>query len=404
MPSAHAKLSPSSSERWISCPASIRLAETVQRDGDGDNIYAREGTIAHALGELEAGLAFGLITKEQYLTGLHAWHQEFDAQGYDPGTLKEMQDHIQDYVAFIAERVGRYPLSRVLLEQRLDTGVPKCWGTSDVVIVSPDHVEIIDLKYGTGVPVSAEGNSQLRLYGCGAMDTFGDILGDTEYITMTVFQPRLDSWSTETLKADELRRWRAEEVIPRAELALTDDAPFGPSQEACRWCPAAGVCIARVEAAVAEDFGMPFVDEPLEPDSPEVMSPEQIGQVLKRLPEIRAWCTAVEEAALEAAYSQGKHIPGWKVVMSGGQRVITDHPAAIHTLIDAGFKPEQVSNIKAKGIGELEKLLGKKRFPVVLEGLIGKTPGREALVPEDDKRQAISPATQAAVDFKEEPE
>jgi len=364
-----------------------------------DSVYAREGTIAHALGEIEASLHFKLITKRQYNTALRAWRKEFDAEKYDDGVLEEMQEHIKAYVALIEERLQREPHSRVLLEQRLDTGVPTSWGTSDVVIVSPTHVEIIDLKYGAGLAVSAWGNPQLRLYGLGALDTYGDVLGETQRVYMTVFQPRLESQSTEDLSPDELRAWRTDTVLPAAELALGPDAPFGPSESACRWCPAAGICATRTAVATQEDFGTPFTDEPLTPAAPEALTPEQLGMVLARIPEIKAWCAAVEAHALDAAYTKGQHIPGWKVVRSNGQRKITDPTAAIQTLIDNGFKAEQVAEFKIKGIGVLEKLLGKKEFPVVLDGLIGKTEGKESLVPESDNRQAITPAGQAAADF-----
>lgn len=401
MPGQHAKLSPSSAARWISCPASVRMIQEHAPRQDEDSVYAREGTIAHALGELEAGLQFKLINKRQYNRGLKAWKAEFDAQGYSVMVLEEMQEHVRGYVALIAERLARRPHSRVFLEQRLDTGVPTCWGTSDTVIVSPSHVEIIDLKYGAGVPVYAQGNPQLRLYGLGALDTYGDVLGDTDTVYTTIYQPRaMDEPSTEELPADELRAWRQEVVLPAAELTGSDAAPFGPSEKACRWCPVAGICRARVEQAVVQDFGEPWADETPIPVEPDVMTPEQLGQVLHRLPAIKAWCTAVEAHALETAYAQGKHIPGWKVVLSGGRRGITDDAAAIQTLIDAGFKAEQVANFKTKGIGELERLVGKKELPLVLGDLLSKSRGKESLVPEDDKRPAISPASQAADDFK----
>jgi RecB family exonuclease len=409
MPSEHAKLSPSDSERWISCPAAIRVDESLREQGllvDDESPYAREGTIAHALGEIEASHTFGLSTRKEYLAAKRAWTKEFEAEEYDPGTLEEMTGHVHAYVKLIAERLKRRPMSRVLLEQRMDTGVEKCWGTSDAVIVSPTHVEIIDFKYGAGVAVSAHRNSQLRLYGLGALDTFGDLLGETDLIVMTVHQPRAGSGepSSEELPPDELRAWREGVVAPAAFKALhTDNAPFGPGEKACRWCPAAGTCRARIEKATQTDFGDILAEEAPQPAKPETLTPQEIGKALHRVGEIKAWCAALEAAALEVAYGQGQQIPGWKVVLSGGQRSIKDHAAAIQTLIDEGYNAEQVANpVKAKGIGDLEKLLGKPRFAEVLGPFIEKSKGREALVPEDDKREAISPAGEAAKDFEEE--
>lgn len=411
MPSAHAKLSPSSSAMWISCPASIGMKERHASElDDEDSVYAREGTIAHALAELEAGLFFGLIGKREYNRGMKAWRAEFDAQDYDPGTLEEMQLHVRAFVDYIKEAKKRRPRSRVLLEQRMDSGIPTCWGTSDVVIVSPTHVEIIDLKYGQGYKVSAQGNSQLRIYALGALDTFSELLGEPDMVYASVFQPRVDNYDTEEITPEELRRWRDEDVMPRAELALSEDAPFGPSEAACRWCPVASICRVRVQAAVSEDFGDDFLDEPIpeEVPKPEVLTPEELAAALARAPFISAWLGALEKYALDYAYTQGQTIPGYKVVRSGGQRYITDHSAAIQTLIDKGFKASDVTNIKTKGIGDLEKLFaksstsvaeGKREFTEVLGKYLGKTTGKESLVPESDKRDPINPQGEAEKDF-----
>lgn len=390
MPSAHAKLGPSSSGRWLQCPASIGLSEKVPPKGSSP--FALEGTMAHELGEIKAGRFFELITEKEYLTKLHDWESEFRKEyGDDEPRRAEMEKHCEDYVVLIRERKAEHPGSFVMLEQRVDTGVPMCWGTSDVVIVSPDHVEIIDLKYGSGVPVSAEWNSQLMLYGVGSLDTFGDLLGEAKTVYMTIFQPRLDNISTFEMDATELRAWRDWRVKPAAEEALSENARFGPGTDACRWCPAAGICKPRMEWNLQQDFG----DE----DDYSVISPERLAEVLEKAPEFKSWLSAVENSALDRAYSGGEVIPGWKVVLSGGRRAIQDHSAAIQTLIDAGYPAEKVANFKAKGLGELEKLIGKKELPDLIGRHIEKSKGSPSLVPEKDKRQAISPGSDAADDF-----
>lgn len=287
----------------------------------------------------------------------------------------------------------------------MDSGVPGCWGTSDVVIVSPEHIEIVDLKYGAGVAVSAIGNKQLRLYGLGALDTYGDMVETTGLIVMTVFQPRVPyGTSSEEMHPDELRAWRDEVARPAAELANGEDAPFGPTEKGCRWCPVAAICRARVDASLAEAFGEAFLEEPIPEESPkpEVLTPEELGAALERVPFIKTWLADLEKYALEQAYGEGKTIPGWKVVMSGGRRAITDPAAAIQTLIDAGYNAEQVADFKAKPLGALEKLVGKKELPELLGTLLAKGPGKESLVPESDPRQAISRKGDAQAAFDAE--
>lgn len=386
MPSEHAKLSPSAAERWLSCPASIRQEEKVPPEPE--SVYAAEGTAAHTLAEIRARAHFGQDTPDDTEAKLRRWAEEVDGKDWD---LDEMELHVAAYVELVQQAVDREPDATVLFEQRMDTGVPRCWGTSDTVVVSPVHIEIIDFKYGKGVAVEAENNPQLRLYALGALDTFGDLLGSAEYLRITVHQPRLEHTLTETITPDELRDWRTK-IIPIAELALTDDAYFGPSDEACRWCPVSGRCRAQLEAVFAEDF---------EAD-PDLLTPEEMGERLGKVKMIKDWLIAFEEAALDTAYSQGESIPGYKVVMSGGRRTFTNVEAALEALEAAGYAFDEVGKRQLVGFGKLEQLLGDD-FDTLLSGFITKSAGKPSLVKEADRRKSITPNTEAQREFGETP-
>lgn len=342
--------------------------------------FALEGTIAHELGEIEAGHALGKTTKRQRTTKVKRWRDKYKVE---PETEAEMAEHVSEYVALILEARERYPNSHVMLEQRVATGIPSSWGTSDVVIVSPEHVEIIDLKYGKGIAVEAAGNEQLRLYAVGALDMFGDLLGDTDTVYVTVHQPRLAARSTEVIGADELRAWR-DSIKPQAVAALGPDGHFGPSESACRWCPAAGDCEARVRYMTAIDFGA----------DADLVSDEDLGDLLGRTADIRRWTDDITATALRRAYTEGRSIPGWKPVMSGGSRYIPDSSTAIDVLTTAGYDLDAVADTKVKGVGALDKLVGKE-LPDILGDLLARRPKRPAMAPEDDKRPAATPATEA---------
>ena len=346
-----------------------------------ESAYAREGTAAHALGELKA--------RQSLLAGKAdprpEWRQEFSIS---PAVEEEMDAHTDAYVELLRERMARVPNSTLLLEQRVYTGIPSCWGTSDAIIVSPEHVEIIDLKYGQGVRVEADHNSQLMLYGVGALETFGYILGEPREVYMTVFQPRLRHTDTYEMSAEELRAWR-DSLRPIAEAALGDDAPFGPSEEACRWCPLSGQCRAQRDFVLAADFG----------SEPDLLSPEEVGEALKQLPLMKSWMAALEQHALDAIYSQGQDIPGYKVVMSGGRRVVSDATGALEALSAMGYELDTVAPRTLKGIGVLEKLLGSD-FDIVLGNSIIKTEGKPSLAPESDRRPSVDPNTEAKKEFQ----
>lgn len=389
MPGQHAVLSPSASGRWLQCPASVRMAEKVPQGSESK--YAHEGTLAHALAEIEANHHFGHTSAAARDREYEAWRASCNLTIDQIG---EMQAHVKDYVALIEERLARHPGSIVLFEERMDSGVEACWGTSDTVIVGPSHIEIIDLKYGMGVRVAAGNNSQLRLYGLGALDTFGDLIGEATTVYVTVFQPRLGHVDTEEISADELRAWR-EAIKPIADQALHDpNAPFGPSESACRFCPAAGDCAPRMEKMIADDF-MPVTDDP------EIISDEDLGRLLGRVDEMMGFCEAVKATAMRRAYTEGSEIPGWKVVRGRGRRFFTDPEEVVKTLTAEGYSRDQIvdEKVSVKGITAIEKLVGKSVFPVVLEGLVQKTEGNPALVPLDDKRPPIDRHTAAAEDF-----
>jgi hypothetical protein len=361
------------------------MVDGLERGDDGGSEWAEEGTRAHGLAEIEASYAFDLTTQEQYHAFKADWLRKAERHGDD---VEEMEGHARTYVSLLLDIAAGMEHPHLRLETRVQTGVPGCWGTADATLLDTTRVAVVDYKYGQGVPVYAEDNPQLMLYSVGALDLL-DLLGTVETVDMWICQPRVgDGVSRFAVTADSLRRWRDEDVRPVAAETQMPDAHFGPGEAACRWCPAAGVCKPRMAWVTQRDFG-----------NPDAMDPEELAEAVLRLPEVRDWCNAVEAEALHQAYSEGTPLPGLKVVLSGGKRSIPDPEAAILALTAAGFDRDAVARTGIKTLGDLEKLVGKRRLPEVLGGLLVKSRGKPALVPEDDPRTAITPASEAAKDF-----
>lgn len=390
MPSEHARLSPSASDRWLKCPASVRMEEKVPDKGE-DSPYAKEGTDAHSLAE---ACARHHILGEP---GDEALNQELaDVYGTE---YAEMHEHALGYVSFLRDRMeAAGPGAQLLLEQRMSTGIEKCWGTSDAVIIGQESLEIADLKYGAGVDVSAVDNSQLKLYAVAALDTFSDI-GDFKVVRMSIYQPRIynsDLPKTWEITPEELRAWR-ELIRPVAEEALhSDSAPFGPGEKTCRWCNAAGICKARAEHALS-------VARSEFQDDPDTLSPEDMANILSEEKGIRAWLDAVQAEALRRAYQDGDSIPGFKVVMRGGRRYVSDTAGLVTLLVnDLGYEEQEVQTVKIRGLGELERLVGKDRFNKLAEPYIAKSNPTPAIVPESARGRAVNRDSEVVSDFGEE--
>lgn len=393
----HARLSPSSAERWLQCPGSVRLTSQIETGSHNDSLYAWEGTLAHRVAEIRASLHFGLISQAKYEERMLHWRDLVIADGHSP---EEMIRHADAYVELLqsfVDEAGKDEEAEILLEKRVDPKVPGSGGTADAIIIYWQvkngkrvrvlRVHIVDYKYGRGVPVWAEDNPQLMLYGLGALEETGD--GDTATVCMTVHQPRLESVSHSCVDAHDLRKWRETTVLPQAKLALGEDAYLSPSESACRWCPVAGQCTARTQYMTQRDFG-----------NPDLLSPDALGQILDVLPDIEDWCLQVRETALRRAYYDNEDIPGYKVVMSSGRRSIKNHDAAIEALTLAGYDQSEIARVSTKTLGDLETLVGgRKALDLILGSLVVKGQGKESLVRDDDSRPAITALGVAIEDF-----
>lgn len=369
MPSTHALLSASSSSRWLHCTPSAVWESKLE---DQTSPYAEEGTKAHALAEkrLRHFLRYGKLLE--------------DKPSY---VEEEMWEATGRYVDIVIEKMTEArrisPDAQVLIEHRLDYSdwAPLGFGTGDAVIVSDDGVEVIDLKYGKGVPVSAIGNSQMRLYALGAYADLS-LVYELDRVTMTIVQPRLDSVSTETLTADELLAWGRDVVVPRAQLAAKGKGEPEPGPH-CKFCKKKPTCKAlgdymmkKYEAARAQD--------------PTDMTPEQIAQLVLGEKDLKGWLDAVSAYALEKAL-EGKEWPGLKVVEGRSNRKLADADEAARLLSENGYtdaaiyKPRELQTITA-----LEKGIGKKAFAGILGDLIVKPKGKPTLVADSDKRPAMA--------------
>jgi Protein of unknown function (DUF2800) len=394
----HARLGPSSAHRWMTCPASVRVAEALEIEGaDTGSVYAAEGTAAHSVAEIYASRAFGLLTPIQADAAMAAWRGTHADSEYDE---EEMVKHAQTYVRVLMGPMTQ-PGATLRLEVRGQSGIEGVWGTSDAVVTDPDVLTVVDYKYGQGVRVDADDNEQLKFYALGAWEA--DLMGTATTVALIVVQPRLDHVSRWECTVAELLAWREEVARPAAERTKDPDAPFNPSESACRFCPARGQCHAQMKWTTELDFGgLDFFEEEEIGKAIDLMSPEDYATALRILPAVRQWCSDVEEHALTRVYSNGEDIPGWKAVLSGGKRVIPDPAQAIKVLVEAGYKREDVERIPdptIQTLGVLDKVVGKKILPHILGDQLTMSEGRPSLVPDSDNRPAVTSTDSAVADF-----
>ena len=367
---SHAVLSASSSSRWLACPPSAQLCAALP---DTVTDYAREGTCAHELAEY----------KVQRLLGNSTSNPTENLDFYDT----EMEDCTDSYAQYIAELLATLQEPMVLVEQRLDFSryVPDGFGTGDCVIVAENVLTVIDFKYGKGVAVSADHNSQMMLYALGALELF-DALYDIVEIRMVIFQPRIQNLSECTLPLPELLHWAETELKPKAALAAKGEGAFAAGEH-CRFCKRKATCRKRAEynlQLAKYDFVMP-----------DKLTDTEIETILATADQLTAWVADVKEYALRQALS-GKQWHGYKVVAGKSNRKYTN-PAAVAEAVQAyGKNPYKEPELL--GVTAMEQLLGRTQFEALLGSLTEKPQGKPTLVPYSDKRPAWSNAQE---DFNE---
>lgn len=381
----HAVLSASSSKQWLHCTPSARLQENIPNPG---SVYAREGTHCHEITEAKL--------RSRYF---HEDVKQPKDEKFDSDEVEQVTDACYEFCAQIIEELkssGVEPIVR--LEEKIDYTniVPDGFGTGDFIAIGvlPDGrklLQVADYKFGRGVLVDADHNSQIMLYAIGALNRYGYIY-DFDVIRMTILQPRLANFSTFEMTQQELLDW-AESIRPIAKLAWEGKGEQVPG-DWCTFCRVKPNCEAR-RAEALKAAKEEFADDPDEDDAglprmkpPALVPLMELAKSLPMLDRVRDWIESVFSYVSSAAINDGIDIPGYKVVEGRSVRVITDKEKAADRLQKEGYqdiwKPRELMNLT-----DLEKMAGKKKFAEILEGLIAKPPGKPTFVPESDKRKAI---------------
>lgn len=372
----HAILSPSSAKRWINCTPSALLAEAA---GSKSSVYAEEGTLAHEIAEYALdyyirGLYDPIVDEELPVNDEHLKNPLFSI---------DMANYIRDYCDYV---IGEnYEMDKadgkckMYLERRVNITdfAPDSFGSVDVTLVSDKTIHIIDLKYGAGVKVFADHNEQMMMYALGALKAA--VSDRVTKIKMTIAQVRLDHYDTFEMSKGELLDW-AEKVLKPAAKAAIQGRGKQVIGSWCGFCPVKAQCRAQRDAILAD-----FDEKP----EPLLLSDEEIVDLIGKIDGYKSWIESVNKYVYDRAI-QGHKWEGYKLVAGRSSRVIKDEAKIRQALLNE-FLEDEVLNIKLKGIGDLENLLGKKVFSARFGDAIESRPGAPKLVPESAKGVEYSP-------------
>jgi len=406
---AHAKLSPSSSGRWLTCPAS-----PLMEDGkpDSASIYAAEGTAAHYLAE--QSLSFGHTTPAERVgetilvfdNGDCCFEQ--DRKEWMPKDVfakfeitQDMAAYVQVYIDLVDDLVASTQ-GDLFVEERLSltplTGEEGAGGTADAVVLTSDEIIIADLKYGQGLKVDAEENTQLMIYGLAAMEEYS-LIGDFKRVRLIISQPRLHHVSEWVVDIDTLDAF-AKQVRNTAKLINSLDVSsdltelFAPSTDACRYCKANTECKALAEyniKTISDDFET--LDDAYTVSDAKYDS-DTLAKVYGQIDLLKDWIKAVEQNTY-AKLINGEAVGDLKLVEGrGGARKWSDVTEAETTLKSMRLKVDEMYDKKIISPTTAEKLakagtLGDTQWDK-LQAIIVRPEGKPSIAAGNDPRPALS--------------
>lgn len=379
----HKRLSLSGAYGWQNCAGRANLLATIPEQKP--NAAMLEGTRAHEW--CEYLLNTGTDAKAHIGLTINGGGEKTDRP-----LTEEMATAVQVYLNFVREVVASDPGSILLVERTFDLKEvdEDVGGTTDAGVWLPETATVhgIDYKHGVGSFVDVDGNDQLTGYGYGLWQEFRHL--GVSRVLITIVQPRCHGEAIRTVEIDifELMDWslKAEKA---AKATRAPNAPCTPGP----WC-AKTFCRGRAhckpfreqaENAAVDGFGA-IVD-------PTKLQADNIGERLRKLPEILSYCKALKEFA-DAEAAAGRMPPGWKFVAGRGSRgwspELSEQDVAKRirgiTNACAPFDQKLISPAAA------ETAMGKKTF-AMLADIVKKSAGKPTLAPIEDKRPALDTAS-----------
>lgn len=401
---SHATLSPSSADRWTTCPGSVRLSKGMP-DSSGE--AAREGTAAHDL--LERCINTDNSPLNCIGTKVKGGEQTFVV-------TEDMANAVNvayEYVKSVTN--AGVP---VFTERKVDPGSmmgrTDIEGTADITIMYGGKLTVLDYKHGRGILVEAPGNLQTLLYGIGALASLEpESRVKIKTIETGIIQPRIEHPDGPirlvSYPIEDIYKWI---MWFSARAAATDnqDAELIQGKKQCQWCRAKAVC-PKLKKKTLDVFSAVDVRsiEPQVLRDPETLTMEEINLIDDNASIIEGFIKAVKSYK-RSEMMRGVDFPGYKLVNGKpGNRKFTEEQDKLVSFLSRNFglkKAEVTTEPKLLGPAKILTKVKKAEKGTAarikkLESMIERPVGKLEIAHESDQRPAAQTNLQEV--FKDVP-
>jgi hypothetical protein len=234
---AHSPLGPSSSERWLNCFGSTEAIKGVPNE---ESEYSTYGTAAHTVSEW---------CRQQGCSAKRFLGRTLKVGAFNVVVDAEMVRIVDDFCEYVNTLPG-YPMYETLVHYT--DYVPNGFGTMDDARIQDGLCYVTDFKTGKGIVVSAENNSQLKLYALGLYHDYKHLWQFNRFV-LTIHQTRrnyIDVWE---ISLTDLLRWAQTDVRWRAKKALSGKGELNGGPWCQKgFCPLRKTCEAHLAWKAAE--------------------------------------------------------------------------------------------------------------------------------------------------------
>lgn len=408
----HAIISPSSATMWMNCEGQPALAKGYP---SRSNKNAEWGTECHDYAKVI----------------LRAYFNDAKAMSFDHILDREQRAVVKGYCDFCVEKIWKNFIKGAQsysahIEVDLVSLEDIVYGTGDFIGVRQlkdrTDVLVVDLKTGFH-DVKVPENKQFINYAIGAKKKFNA----NGKLILIGYLPRVEDrvlpYEKWEIPAADVDKWEAEIAYKgrRALQMYRGEIPVetNPGEAQCEWCPVQ--CPDRFQEVAAdaglevlgEELMTDLVDKPalegevvktdntpvkygplsaLELPDIESYSPEQLGKILHRIPDIEAWFESLEHRAVRLM-TAGVKVPGRKLVATQTRRGWTkgEEKTIAAELMKRGI--EDPWQKKLVGIGVVEAEIGKGK----INDLTTMSTPTITSAPDSDKRVEFDPASTNAL-------
>ena len=316
--STHARFSPSSAYRWLTCTKSTELKTTTKQKS---SIYATRGSAIHDY-------------CDDWLNGNQL---RMDYRGYVI-TDDDIQNTAKPYVDYVESLFGE-----IRLYEKHVTIYTECSGTADAMIFDDvdGTLHVVDLKCGNTL-VKVKNNTQLMSYALGAVKEFIALGKSVKKVITHIVQPSIDnivSWEYSLKDISDFQR----KLQTTIDKTLKGETEFHVSSANCHWCPHKYTC--------------PAIEEKVQVVAKNNFENLLLSERLDLIPALKVFISATETRAMETLLA-GDNVPNYKLSPGRKMRYWKDKKLVEKELgekVDL-FKKDMLT------VAQVEKILKKEKI------------------------------------------